>query len=195
MRIRGPGALLFLVALACAACQGFAGTAAPSPSPSGATSYLEFRAGFCSAWEDLFRGIGNPDAGSDSELSAAMDQAITDGDLASVDRLAADITAALESGRAHARFAGGWVTGAPVTEALDGVFVAFEVMIEAKRMAAAQGPDEAPRIAQAAFEKAGGADAWVKALSAMQVEETMRAVASARPSGMDTRCANVPIGI
>ena len=149
------------------------------------------------AWNRALAGPLATLAASDASLWLGVRPTlrVTPAVLASVDRLAADITAALESGRAHAPFAGGWVTGAPVTEALDGVFVAFEVMIEAKRMAVAQGPDEAPRMAQAAFEKAGGADAWVKALSAMQVEETMRAVASARPSRMGTRCANVPIGI
>jgi hypothetical protein len=52
MNVRGRGDVFSLFTLAFGACQGFAGTAAPSPSPSRATSYLEFRAGFAEALPD-----------------------------------------------------------------------------------------------------------------------------------------------
>jgi hypothetical protein len=196
MKLRHVAAVGLSLAIlaATAGCQGSV-TAEPSPSVPGATSYLEFRDAFCSAWEDLFRGIGNPDTGSDSELSAAMDDAIAAGDRAEVDRLAGEIIRALESGRGNLRVAGGWSPGSSVALAMDPIFVTFEKMIEAKRAAAPQGLDEATRIAQGAFEAAGGMDAWVNGLRSMQNEEVMRVIASARPAGLDPQCENVPIGI
>ena len=196
MKLRSVAAVglsvLFLAGTA--GCQGTA-TVEPSPSAPGATSYLEFREAFCSAWEDLFRGIGNPDAGSDSELSAAMDDAIAVGDRAEVDRLAGEIIRALESGRGNLRVAGGWAPGSSVALAMDPIFVTFERMIEAKRMAAPQGLDAATGVAQAAFEAAGGMEAWMNGLRSMQNEEVMRVIASARPAGLEPQCENVPIGI
>lgn len=196
MKLRHVAAigLSALVLVATTACQGGT-TPEPSPSVSGATSYLEFREAFCSAWEDLFRGIGNPDAGSDSELSKAMNDAIARGDRAEVDRLAGEIIRALESGRGNLRVAGGWAPGSSVALAMDPIFVTFERMIEAKRTAAPQGLDAATGIAQSAFEAAGGMEAWVNGLRSMQNEEVMRVIASARPAGLEPQCENVPIGI
>ncbi len=196
MKLRHVAAVgLSLVILAATAgCQGSA-TVEPSPSVPGATSYLEFRDAFCSAWEDLFRGIGNPDAGSDSALSKAMNDAITVGDRAEVDRLAGEIIRALESGRSNLRVAGGWAPGSSVALAMDPIFVTFERMIEAKRAAAPQGLEAAISVGQSAFEAAGGMEAWVNGLRSMRNEEVMRVIASARPAGLDPQCENVPIGI
>lgn len=188
--------LSVLVLVATTACQGGT-TPDPSPSVPGATSYLEFREAFCSAWEDLFRAIGNPDAGSDSELSKAMNDAIAAGDRAEVDRLAGEIIRALESGRGNLRVAGGWAPGSTIALAMDPIFVTFERMIEAKQLAASQGLglDETTRAAQSAFEGAGGMEAWANGLRSMQNVDVARVIASARPAGLEPQCENVPIGI
>ena len=67
-----------------------------SPPPLRAASFDEYAVAFCSAFDSMFRAIGNPDTGEDSPMSADLDAAIEAGDLASVERLAATITAELE---------------------------------------------------------------------------------------------------
>jgi len=171
-----------LVMAAMAACQ----TGAPSRTPvPAAGSFEEYAASFCSAFEAMFRAVGNPDTGSGSDLSKALDAAVAAGDVASADKLAAAITSELESGRRHVAFARGWPPAEPMMAQLDRVFVAFEAWVEAKRAAAGQAPNAVDP--QAAFERAGGVEAWLAMFQAG------RAVASARPAG-EHRCASVPIG-
>lgn len=172
-------------------CSGAPGAA----SPAGATSYLEFREAFCSAFDGLFRAIGNPDAGSDSELMKQLEAAIAAGDRASVERVAREITATLEAARERARFAGGWAPASPIAAPMDRMLVAFETFVEAKRSAADQGLEAAERAAQSAFEQAGGLEAWTNMLRAFQDPAVMGAVASARPADVDPQCPTVPISV
>ena len=68
---------------------------------------------------------------------------------------------------------------------LDRVFVAFEAMVAAKRAGANHVPD-APEP-QAAFESAGGVEAWFAMFEAARAME--------RPAGVgERRCPTVPVG-
>ncbi|HET9520238.1 MAG TPA: hypothetical protein VFO73_04245 [Candidatus Limnocylindrales bacterium] len=164
-------------------------------SPAGATTYLEFREAFCSAFDGLFRAIGNPDTGSDSELMAQMEAAIAAGDRATVERVAREIVATLEAAREHGRFAGGWAPASPLAAPLDRMLVTFEVLVEAKRSAAGEGIDAANSAGQTAFEQAGGLEAWTNLLRAFQDPAVMGALASARPADLDPQCPTVPISV
>ena len=84
----------------------------------------------------MFRAVGNPDAGTDSELSKALDEAVQRGDPAEAGRLAEAITVELESGRQAASRAAAWPPGFAAMSELDRVLLAFEAMIDAKRQAA-----------------------------------------------------------
>ena len=172
-----------LITLVVGACGSAAITA--SPRPARAASFDEYAVAFCSAFDSMFRAIGNPDTAADSELSAALDRAIEAGDIASVERLAGAITAELESGRQHVAVAGGWQPAAPVMAQADRVFLAFVAMIAAKRAGALHLPGAVEP--QAAFEGAGGVDAWFAMLEASRAME--------RPAGAAGRqCPTVPIG-
>jgi hypothetical protein len=172
-------------------CSGAPGAA----SPAGATTYLEFREAFCSAFDGLFRAIGNPDTGSDSELMKQLEDAIAAGDRATVERLAGESIAIIEAAREHARFAGGWAPASSIVAPMDRMLVTFETFVEAKRNTADQGLDAAERAAQTAFEQAGGLEAWTNMLRAFQDPAVMAAVASARPADLDPRCPTVPVSI
>ena len=115
----------------------------------------------------MFRAVGNPDAGTDSELSKALDEAVQRGDPAEAGRLAEAITVELESGRQAASRAAAWPPGFAAMSELDRVLLAFEAMIDAKRQTAGNpdGPDP-----QAAFEAAGGGDAWTQMLQAARLK-------------------------
>ena len=173
-------ALILVVAAGCGAPSG-------SPSPSNApvaASFEEYSVAFCSAWDSMFKAIGNPDTGSDSVLSKSLEDAVAAGDVATAERLAATITTELEAGRRQVAIAAGWQPAAPMMTQLDRVFVAFEAMIAAKRAAAAHDPNAVDP--QAAFEGAGGAEAWFAMFDA--------AKAMQRPAGAnDAQCATVPI--
>jgi hypothetical protein len=186
-------ALVLAIALGgLSACSSAPG--APSAA-AGATSYTEFHEAFCAAFVDMFRAIGNPDAGTDSELITRLEQAIAADDAAAVEKVAAEITAALESGREHARVALAWPPASPAAAPVDQLFVAFEKSVDARRAAAPKGVPASQQAGQAAFEQAGGLDSWNAMLKALQEPATMAAIASARPSGADPQCPTVPIHI
>jgi hypothetical protein len=177
------------IVLVVAACS--IGAPSPTPMPA-ATSFGEYRTAFCLSWEALFRAVGNPDTGQGSELSDAMDDAIARNEFGQADVLAARIKAELEAGRRQVEFAGGFAPGAAMMVETDRFFIAYEAMIEAKRAAAREGLTAATDKGQAAFEAAGGLDAW----RAMMLPETWSALDAARPPGEEQQtCENVPIGI
>jgi hypothetical protein len=153
----GRTALAALLLLAAAGCTG--GVPSQSALPV-ATSADEFAAAWCSSLEALARAIGNPDTAADSKLSAALDSAITRADYAGVDETAARMRAELATGRQLASVAAGWTPGAAVAGQVDALLRAVEVLVETKRANAARGLGEADRMAQAAFEEAGGIEAW-----------------------------------
>lgn len=173
--VRGLVVLLMLTSVvACAAPASSATQAAP-------TSYEEYRVAACSAWDALFRAVGNPDTGTGSDLSRALDQAVAARDPASADRLAVEIENELAAGRGHVAIAGGWLPRADAMIQLDRVFVAFEAMTDAKRQAARGEPNAVDP--QAALEAAGGIDAWFALMEAMRASTGVT----------DQPCPNVPV--
>lgn len=175
---RLAGALFIVVAGA--ACGEPAASVASAPAES---SYQEYRVAACAAWDALFRAVGNPDTGTGSDLSKALDQAVEAGDVAAADRLAADITKELEAGREQVAAAGGWQPRAAVMVQLDRVFVAYEAMTNAKRAVARSEPNAIDP--QTALEQAGGIEAWFAMIDAM------RAAGGGR--GTEEQCPNVPV--
>ena len=139
--------------------QGSAPSPTATPMPL-ARSADEFAAAFCSSLSAMARAIGNPDTAADSQLSAALDDAIKSGDKAAVERVAASMQAELATGRQFAAVAGGWEPGAKAAQLADRLIVAFVAFVEAKRAAAAQGLTAADERAQAALIQAGGGAAW-----------------------------------
>lgn len=157
--------LIVLIAAASAACGTGAPSQPPSPTPMPrATTFEEYAVSFCAAWTALFTAVGNPDTGSGSVLSLALDRAAAAQDEMVARQKAAEITAELESGRRHAAAAGGWAPAAPMLAELDRVFVAFEAMTAAK-VAVARGDPNAIEP-QAALEGAGGIEAWFAGIAA-----------------------------
>jgi len=185
--------LVALIAVATAACGTGAPSAQPSPVPSPvpsptpvpvAASFAEYAVGFCSAWEALFRAVGNPDTNSGSELSLALDDAVTAGDGKAAEELAAEMTAELEAGRKAIAYAAGWPPAAPMMAQLDRVFVGFEVMTAA-HVAVAKGEPDAVDP-QAALERSGAIEAYYAWI------EAYKAIGAQRPAGVQ-RCSDLPI--
>jgi hypothetical protein len=166
-----------LVAVGCSQADS-PGTAAPA-----ATSHKEFVTAACAAFDALDAAIGNPDTGTGSKLSNALDDAVASGDVATANRIADESIARLEDGRRQLVIAGGWEPGSAMASAADRFFLASEVLVNGKRAGAATRDLHA---GQAAFEKAGGLEAWqgmITAAGAIQL-----------PPGTDPiRCPNVAI--
>ena len=176
MRSQRWFAILVLTVAACSA------PAAPSLAPA---TFEEFATNACDAFEAIFRAVGNPDAGTDSELSKALEEAVQRGDPAEAGRLAEAITVELESGRQAASRAAAWPPGFAAMGELDRLFMAFEAMIDAKRQAV--GNPDAPDP-QAAFEAAGGVTSWTPMF------EAARAMQSTRPANLPPHeCDGIPI--
>ena len=103
-----------------------AGCSAPAASSVAPATFEEFATDACDAFGAMFRAVGNPDAGTDSELSKALDEAVQRGDPAEAGRLAEAITVELESGRQSASQAAAWPPGFAMMSQLDRVLLAFE---------------------------------------------------------------------
>jgi hypothetical protein len=179
--LRAAAALLIvLTAVACGPAAG-----SPSATPH-ATTFTEFTAAYCASWDALFKAVGNPDTGSGSILSKSPDQAVAAHDAATAERIAADIRNQLETGRQQASMAAEWPSARPMMVQMDRLFVAFEMMTAAKRAAA--GNPARPVDAQAAFEQAGGVEAWTAMFEAGR--------GLARPSGAPAQsCPSVPVSV
>ena len=178
---RHPDARIMVVVLFVAAC---GTTSAPNTTPPPkVASYEEYAVAACAAWDELFRAVGNPDTASGSDLSKALDAAVERSDAAMAERVAADILEALSAGRGHVAIAAGWEPRAPVMVHLDRVFVSFEAMVKAKVALAKH--DANAMEPQAAFEQAGGVDAWFAMIDAM------RAAGGGQAS--EQQCPNVPV--
>ena len=163
--------------LALAAC----GPGAASSPPA---TFEDFATHACDAFEAMFRAVGNPDAGTSSELSAALDEAIRRGDPAEANRLAEAIHAELEQGRQAAVAASAWAPGAPAMRELNDVLTAYDAWIRAKQEQSAGNPADP----QAAFEAAGGVESWEAMLHAA------RATGEARPANAPPHeCDGIPM--
>jgi hypothetical protein len=165
-----------------------------SPSIAVAASYKEYGVASCAAWEALFRAVGNPDTASGSDLSLALDAAVTAGDVTSAERLAGQIATELKAGRAEVAIAAGWQPRALAMVQFDRVFVGYEAMIAAKLVAAKRVPLSTPVNGaypsgvspQAAFEQAGGAEGYFAMLDLL-------GRATPPPGETAQKCANVPV--
>jgi hypothetical protein len=180
-----PAAVVLLLALNIAGCAG-APRVSTDPSAGGTAqpaiaSHEEYRDVACQAWDALDRAVGNPETGSGSELSRALDEATATGDGPAADQLAGEIKAALATGRRHLAVARTWATRADTVAQLDRVFAAFEAMTDAKRAVARGEPDAVDP--QLAFEQAGGVEAWYAMFETMSEQDA----ASGKP------CPNVPV--
>jgi hypothetical protein len=165
-------AIVVIVAVAGAAC-------VPKPA---ASSYEEYFVAACAAFDGLFRAVGNPDTGSDSDLSRALDAAMTAGDVAAAERAAAGMATELKTAREQVAVAAGWAPRTAMMVQLDRVLAAFEVGTAAK-LARAKGVPNAVDP-QAAFEGAGGLEAWFAMI------EAGRAAGLGAADGSNRQCAN-----
>ncbi len=192
-------AAVLVVAFVSAACvgtsdsggsRGSAGTSA-SPLTQGpvASSFDEFAAEQCAALQSLLRAYGNPDTAGLSPLMQSFADAIERGDATAAAEKAGAIRSEIEDGRAHVRSASGWAPAATATVQLDRMLVAFEKLVEVRLAALPKGPVAAEREGQAAFEAAGGAEAWFSWVRSLQELRTT-------PGGSRTlpKCEGVPIG-
>jgi hypothetical protein len=137
----------------------------------------------CLAFDELDAAIGNPDSGTGSEISKALDNAVASGDVASANRLADESIARLDAGRRQLVIAGGWQPGSAMATATDRFFVVSEALVNGKRAGAAT---RDRRAGQVAFEQAGGLEAWQSMLAAAGRIEL--------PAGSSPiRCPNVAI--
>jgi len=153
--------IIMIIAAGCGQGATTSGSPSPRPSPS---SLADFEKGFCDGMQAMFRAVGNPDTGNDSELSFQLDRAIERGDVPSANQLAAQMRAELRLGREHAAYARGWPDGTEIAANLDRVLMAFDASVEAKRAAAAQGLEASETAAQAAFQNLGAGEAWIAML-------------------------------
>ena len=158
MNLVSRAAVAALIVVTLAACGSSPASVPPSlaPSPAPAT-FDESSTQFCGAFTSLIRAVGNPDTGTPSIMSKALDDAVAAQDGAAADRAADALIAELESGRAHTATAARWQPTAAIMADMDRLLVAFEASTTARR-ALAHLPGSADP--QKAFEQAGGVQAW-----------------------------------
>ncbi|MDQ3128872.1 MAG: hypothetical protein M3Q66_10550 [Chloroflexota bacterium] len=137
--------------------------ASPSPVPA---TFEQSQAALCDSFGSMLRAVGNPDAGTPSVLSKALDDAVVAKDGAAADRAATAVLAELETGRRQAAESGRYEPARPVAAAMDRILRVFEVYVQAKRAQAANAPGAVDP--QAALEQAGGAEAWPLMLMALR---------------------------
>jgi hypothetical protein len=179
MRLHWLLVLVFMLA-GCTPSAGSSSVAASSPP----ATFDDFATHACDAFEAMFRAVGNPDTGTPSELSAALDEAIQRGDPAEANRLAEAIHAELEQGRQAAVAASAWPAGAPVMRELSDVLTAYDAYIRAKQEQSAGNPADP----QAALEAAGGITSWTAMI------EAARSAMEARPANEPPHeCDGIPM--
>jgi hypothetical protein len=166
--------------------------AAPPASSDGvastrAASYAEYAAATCGALQSIWRGYGNPDTSEMSAMYRAFDASVQAGDTTTAATQAGEIVAELERGRASVEVAAGWPPGLSSSAQLDRLLLAMEAMVRAKLDAMPLGNLAATNRGQAAFEAAGGIDAWMGMLTG--IDAAMKTVHQPWPP-----CEGVPIG-
>lgn len=179
MRLRSLSILVLVVA----ACTPTAGSSEP-PSLRPASTFEDFAASACDAFEAMFRAVGNPDTGVGSELSTQLDDAVTRGDVAGAERAAGAIIDELNRGQQAASAAAAWEPGSVAMAELNDVLVAYEAYVLTKKDLATGSLTDP----QSAFEAAGGVTSWQQMLTAAG------AVVAARPAGPPVACDGIPMG-
>jgi hypothetical protein len=160
------------------------------PSLAAAATFEGFRDAFCSSWSSMFTAVGNPDTGGGSDLSHALDAAVKAGDVTAANQAAAAMQAELAAGRRQAQAGAGWAPAAPFMVQMDRFLAAFEAGTEAERAAAGPAGVDGRAIWQAAFEAAGGIEAW------QAMPAAAGPIASARPPGSGVyQCPGIPVSI
>ena len=159
MRHRLSGIILTITITASVAGCGAVGPGeAQSEAPTVATSFEEYGTASCSAWATLFRVVGNPDTADWTDSVRELQAAAEAHDAVTAARLQLGINTELEAARRQIAYAAGWPPAARPMAELDRFFVATEAWINAY-VDVATGVPNAPDP-QAAFETAGGIDAW-----------------------------------
>ncbi|HEY6015003.1 MAG TPA: hypothetical protein VIU37_13400, partial [Candidatus Limnocylindrales bacterium] len=153
------------------------------------TTFEGFRDAYCASWLSIFKAVGNPDTGGGSDLSHALDAAVTAGDVAAANQAAAAMKAELEAGRRQAQAGAGWLPAAPFMAELDRFLAAFESGTEAERAAAGPSGVDGRAIWQAAFQAAGGIEAW------QAMPPRAGPIASARPPDSHYQCPGIPVSL
>lgn len=174
--------VLALLVVACGPAdpQGSSGT-------EGASTFEEYAAASCSALQSLWRAYGNPDTSELSPMMRAFDDAVEQGNVADAASTGATVRAELERGRAAAAVAAGWPQGTPSMVHMDRLLRAMEALVDARRDATPLGYLEATNRGQAAFEAAGGLDAWFGMLAG--IDGAAKSAGRAWPT-----CEGIPIG-
>jgi hypothetical protein len=183
-RSRLAGTVLAIVIAASAAACG-ASEPSPTPSASGAASFDEYATAFCSAWATMFRVVGNPESATWTDAVHDLQAAAEAGDDASAASLQGTINTELEVARGQIAFAAAWPPAARMMAEMDRLFVAEQTWITAY-VNIAKGVPDAPD-AQAAFESAGGLEAW-QAMFHAHAELNPH-----RPASV-SQCPGLPIG-
>lgn len=197
---RRTSGLVLVVALLSAACSGAGGSevdesvdgqtaASPASQSPVVSSFDGFAAEQCAALQALFRAYGNLDTAGLSPLMRSFSDAIERADATTAAEKAREIRLELENGRAHARSAAGWAPAGVAMAQLDRILVAVEKMVQARVAAMAKGPTAAEQEGQAAFEAAGGIEAWFGWIKSL--EELGALPGGVRPL---PKCEGVPIG-
>jgi hypothetical protein len=166
------------------------GCTASAPSatgPRGARDFAEYAAAACAALQSIWRGYGNPDTSEMSALQRSFDAAVEIGDVTTAAARADEVRTELERGRASASVAGAWSPGAASMVQVDRFLLALEAMVDARLAAVPAGYRLATDRGQAAFEAAGGIDAWYGMLTG--IDAAMKAAGQPWPA-----CEGVPIG-
>jgi hypothetical protein len=161
-------------------------TATPSsvnapPSLSSPATFSDYDAAVCGAFTSLIRAYGNPDTDSPSAMRKALDDAVAANDPAAAERASAAMLNELETGRRFAATAARWQPGAAVAASLDRLLLAFEAWTSAKLAVLTEPSAIDP---QAAFEQAGGVEAWTGTLEGVM---TVQAPPGASPTPMTCR--------
>jgi hypothetical protein len=150
------------VALALLSCLAVACGSASQPAPSARpATFNDYDAAICGAFTSLIRAYGNPDTNSQSVMRKALEDAVAAGDAPAAQRASVAMLDELEGGRRLAASAARWQPGSATAASLDRLLLAFEAWTSAKVALVAKPSASDP---QAAFERAGGVEAWTATL-------------------------------
>jgi hypothetical protein len=144
-----------MIAIVVASCG--AGSASPTPSP-GASGFDDYAGAWCSAWGTLFRVVGNPETAGWTDDVHRLQAAADAHDATTAVALRDSINGELEGARGQIAYAAAWPPARRTMVQVDRFFVATETWVAAYADLALDVPG-APQ-SQAAFEAAGGLDAW-----------------------------------
>jgi len=125
----------------------------------------------CTAVDELFTAVGNPDTGEASPLSRALEDAIVAGDTALIDTTTTAILAHLEASRAAAARAAAYPPAAAGVSAFDEFLTIVAEGVVAKRDAASDGLEASRAAAQGTWDRAVGPwRAWLTELGPVWFE-------------------------